>query len=200
MLAVGLTRAQGLDPEAEALSPDGSVEGLGPPDLPATDGSESDEAALADTVSLRVAGSAMRPRDSDVEWGHDPVNEGCTFAVSGVPARTWTTPVFLPQGATVKFLRMYYNDTSAANSQGWFTVYNQWGAVVEEWDVQSSGTGGNGLRDSSVFTHTINYNMYSYVLKWRPNDTGSDMQLCGFRIFYETPPYSAVFLPAVLKE
>jgi hypothetical protein len=199
MLAVGLTRAQGLDPEAEALSPDGSVESLGPPDLPATDGSESDDAALADTVSLRVAGSAMRPRDSDVEWSHGTPNEGCTYASSGNAVRTWTTPVYLPQGSTVRALRMYYYDTSTDNSQGWLAVYDYYGAVVEQWELQSSGTPGFALQNR-VITHTIDYDMYSYVLNWRPNDTGSDMQLCGFRIFYDSPPFGAAFLPAVLRE
>ena len=39
---------------------------------------------------------------------------------------------------------------------------------------------------------------YSCVVNWRPYVLGSEMQLCGFRIFYE-PPSTAVYLPLVSK-
>jgi len=71
---------------------------------------------------------------------------------------------------------------------------------VEEWDVQSSGAGGTGFRGSVAFTHTIDYDSYSYVLKWRPNDTGTDMQLCGFRLFYYPPTSGGTFLPIIQND
>jgi hypothetical protein len=219
-LTMGMIQAQGSDPEhdtsaggvedgqpnaflsGEVLTPEAPGEDLSPPDLPALPaGLDQIEEVKNGLSSLRVAGSAMRPRDSDVEWGHGPhPNEGCTFAISGVPARCWTTPLYLPQGATVKHLRMYFNDTSSANSEGWFTVYDLYGVVVEEWDVQSSGSSGTSFRQTGEFTHTINYDSYSYVLKWRPNDTGTDMQLCGFRIYYYPPTSGATFLPIVQND
>jgi hypothetical protein len=52
---------------------------------------------------------------------------------------------------------------------------------------------------TSEFTHTVDYTNYSYVVNWRPNDTGSDMQLCGFRIYYYPPTAGVAFLPTVFK-
>jgi hypothetical protein len=95
---------------------------------------------------------------------------------------------------------MYYNDTSTNNSVGWFTQYDLYGDVVNEWNVSSTGDTGKGFRDSAAIDHEIDYQSYSYVLNWRPNVTGSAMQLCGFRIFYEAPPFSAQFLPLITND
>jgi hypothetical protein len=94
---------------------------------------------------------------------------------------------------------MYYDDTNgSANCSAYFTVYDLYGDIVDEWGVNSTGSGGEAYRDTSEFTHTVNYGLYSYVLHWRPNDLGSDVQLCGFRIFYHSPS-SATFLPTVFR-
>lgn len=155
-----------------------------------------DEAVLQTLVSHRVTGSALRPRVSgvtyDVYW-----TGGCSYATSDAN-RVWNTPLHLPQGATVKYLRMYYRDTSASNSYGWFTLYDLFGDLVSEWSVGSDGNTGEGFRDSDPIDHTIDYQSYSYLLNWRPNDASSDMQLCGFRIFYQRPP-TAIALPLVQK-
>lgn len=103
----------------------------------------------------------------------------------------------LPQGAVVETLRMYYNDTSASNSSAWFTVYDLYGSIVEEWSVSTTGSTGNGFNDSATIDHTVDYSTYSYLLNWRPVVTGSTMQLCGFRIFYTPPPFGLMFLPTV---
>lgn len=62
---------------------------------------------------------------------------------------------------------------------------------------RSSGNAGTGFA-TVYFTHTLDYESYSYVVNWRPYVLGSEMQLCGFRIFYE-PPSTAVYLPLVSK-
>lgn len=181
------------------VPPGTPMENLSPPDLPLS-AANADEAAapLASYFYLRVAGSVLRPRGSDVEWlpGGDG---GCIYASSGSTSRWWNTPVYLWQGATIKYLRMYYNDTSASNCQAYFTVYDLDGDIVDEWGVQSSGTPGNDWQTSSEFTHTVDYTSYSYVINWQPNDTGSDMQLCGFRVFYYPPTFGVAFLPSVMK-
>lgn len=135
-------------------------------------------------MSLRVAGSVFKPRKNDVDYV--AAGTGGSFYVSGGSVSTvWTTPVYLPQGAKVEAIRMYYKDeSSAANCRGWFTVYDLYGALVQEWGVDSSGSSGNGLNGRDSINHTIDYLTYSYVLNWRPNEIGSTMQLHGFRIFY----------------
>jgi len=82
---------------------------------------------------------------------------------------------------------MYYADTSASNSTGWFTVYDLYGEIVEEYSVASVGDTGNSFNDSAPIDHLIDPSLYSYVLNWRPAVAGATMQLCGFRVFYNPP-------------
>jgi len=138
--------------------------------------------AIAD---LRVTGSAFRPRNSETTYAAG-ADGGCMYATAN-PSNVWSTPLYLPQGSTVKAVRMYYDDTSATDSRGWFTVYDLYGNRFQEWDVDSGGNSGNGFNDSAAIDHVIDYFSYSYALNWRPNYPGTDMQLCGFRIFYEPP-------------
>lgn len=183
---------------SSANIPDG-VEVSSPPDLPAGVGVEDIESAQAYNASLRIAGSVLRPRDSNVQWAASG-SGGCIYATSGDQYTIWNVPVYLPQGATVKYLRMHFYDTNASsNSVAWFTVYDQNGNVANEWSVSSSGSAGAGYVTSSEFTHTVNYENYSYVVNWRPYALGSGMQVCGFRIYYQTPP-GYTYLPLVTKE
>ncbi len=136
--------------------------------------------------SLRVAGSALRPRASDDTYSASD-SGGCIYMTGGSTLGVLNTPLQLPDGASVIALRMYYNDTSASDSVGWFTIYDLYGGLVKEYSVLSSGNSGVGFAESGPIDHVIDYNLYSYVLNWRPNVAGSSMQLCGFRVFYNPP-------------
>lgn len=175
---------------ATAASPRRS---MGPEGLPA---SIQETTAIVD---FRVAGSTLRPRSSDVEWGWGS-GGGCIFASAGNTFTIFNTGLYLPQGSNVLAMRMYYDDTSASDSVGWFSVYDLYGALVDEWSVTSVGNTGNGFNDTEMISHTIDYLSYSYVLNWRPTDLGSDTQLCGFRLFFEPPPFGAAFMPVVLRQ
>ncbi|MGD2206157.1 MAG: hypothetical protein PVH17_05205 [Anaerolineae bacterium] len=151
--------------------------------------------AIAD---FRVSGTALRPRSDDVSY-IPTAGGGCFYPSSGNSFRVFNTGLYLPQGSNVLVMRMYYDDTSSSNSRAWFSVYDLYGDLVDEWSVDSVGDTGNGFNDTGLISHTINYLSYSYAINWRPSDLGSDMQLCGFRIFYE-PPYSfSAFLPSTQK-
>lgn len=145
--------------------------------------SEPEPADLGVLRSLRFAGSVLRQRTS-ADGTDVNVTGGCIYNSSGSSFGVLNTPVFLPDGATVETLRMFYYDTSASDSTGWFTVYDLYGAIVQEFPVSSSGTPGNSFNDSLPIGHVIDHSIYSYVLNWRPNVAGATMQLCGFRIFY----------------
>jgi hypothetical protein len=133
--------------------------------------------------SLRVAGSVLRERTS-TDGTAVNTSGGCIYNSSGSSFGVLNTPVFLPNGATVDTLRMYYFDTSGSDSMGWFTIYDLYGEIVQEFSVSSTGTLGNSFNDSAPINHVIDHSLYSYVLNWRPNVAGTTMQLCGFRIFY----------------
>lgn len=170
-----------------------------PADLPATavqDVRPSSPDAPDALVSWRITGSALKPRQNDVSYTIN-ANGSCTYVTSGSTFTTWNVAPMLPQGAVVSTMRIYYYDTSASNSLAWFTVYDLYGNIVQEWSVSTSGNLGNGFNDTSPINHTIDYSLYSYLLNWRPIVTGATMQLCGFRIFYEPPPFGIAFLPAI---
>jgi hypothetical protein len=134
-------------------------------------------------TSLRIAGSTLRPREDDVSYTVAG-SGGCVYATTGDAFTVWNHKLTLPAGSRVDTLRMYYNDTSGSTSTAWFTIYDLYGNVVQEWSVSSAGSTGNGFNNSVPIDHVVDYSVYSYALNWRPSVTGSTMQLCGFRIFY----------------
>jgi len=211
LLAQGMGGAtafsQGGDDElwrSSAAPPEGTPpEQLSPPDSPTARSGPETEMHLEtpDGVVLRdfrLAGAALRPRASSVGfyWGN---SGGCIYNTSGNPNEIWNVPVTLPEGATINTVRMYYDDNADANSTGWFTIYDLYGALVTEWDMTSSGSAGEGFNDTPVINHTIDYTVYSYMLNWRPAVQGDTMQVCGFRIFYEPPPFGLGFLPWIVN-
>jgi hypothetical protein len=178
-LMVGLSQAQGPEPEAEAEPP---------------------VTALQTLSSMRVAGSALRPISSGV--GFAPGEKGgCIYATSDADV-IWNTPLYLPQGANVRYLRMYFTDVvTPDNCSGWLTAYSWTGSVLQVGEVSSSGVPTYTIRQNTVLiSHTIDYEQYSYVLRWRPVVTGTGMQLCGLRVYYEPPPFGAAFMPIVTKD
>ena len=155
--------------------------------------------AITATADFRVPGTALKRRGSDVDY-IPTAGGGCFYASAGNSIRVFNTGLYLPQGSNVLAVRMYYNDTSSNDSRGWFSIYDLYGNLVQEWSVDSIGDTGNGFNDTMEISHTIDYLSYSYALNWRPYDLGSDTQLCGFRIFYEPPARVGAFLPAVWRE
>ena len=180
--------------------PEGTpLDALSPPDIPGLDpnridGEPEPRAAIKD---FRIAGSVLRPRASSVDFMWDSEG-GCIYSTNQ-GGEVWNTPIWLPQGSEIIVVRMYYDDTSTSNSVGWLTIYDLYGEVSEEWNVGSSGDFGKGFNDTGEISHEIDYLSYAYVLNWRPVVASSAMQLCGFRIFYEPPPFSVHFVPYITR-
>jgi hypothetical protein len=167
------------------LAQDGLAQGqpyVGPEPLPAALAAEAGEGVLA-VWDLRIVGSALKPRQSGVTWATNG-SGGCVYATAS-PSTVWNTPLYLPQGAQVTTLRSFYDDTSASNFQTWFTIYDLYGAIVDEFSAPSVGATGQDFNDSLPINHVINYSLYSYAINYRPVATGSTLQFCGVRIFYE---------------
>lgn len=202
-LAVGRSAPVNAQSEGElwdssAEAPEGlSLENFSPPDGPTSNGPDVAPEG-GGLVSWRVTGSALQPRENDVSYSTDS-NGSCAYVTAGDSSTVWNTPIHLNNGSVIDTLRMYYYDTSGSNTTAWFTIYDLYGAIVQEWSVSSSTSGGNSFNDSSQINHTIDYSVYSYMINWRPIVTGSSIQLCGFRIFYTPPPYGLGFIPAVLN-
>jgi hypothetical protein len=195
MAVVGIAAGAGQTQGPEGSGPPLQAPGTGPagqegaPPLPAgpTEG-EAVEAAPDQVVdaSVRIPVAGLKPRISNVEW-HVGGEGGCTYASSGDVYTWWSTPLDLPQGSTLRYFRMYYNDQNvSADCEAYLTVYDLYGRIVEEWGVSSSGTGLSHVT-TPQFDHVIAYDYYSYVINWRPNDSGPDMQVCGFKVYYLKP-------------
>ncbi len=172
--------ALGAAEGSEASAPASSSEFM----VPLEDNQWMTEEIEALSRWLRVPGSVLRPRSNTVSFTASG-GGGCTYHTGGSTSTVWNTYVYPPQGVTVNFVRMYFDDTSASDSTGWFTIYDLYGGIVQEWAVSSTGSSGNFFNDTAAIDHVVDYSLYSYVVNWRPNVTGLEMQLCGFRIFYD---------------
>ena len=137
-------------------------------------------------TSYRIAGAALKPRENDVSY---TIGTGgaCTYVVSGDTSTVWNAAVWLPQGAVVDTLRMYYYDTSGSNSTAWVTNYDSGGNFTDVTTVASSGSGGYGTQLSAYSGHVANTASRSYVLNWSAGTNGSSMRLCGLRVAYRVP-------------
>lgn len=148
-------------------------------------------------ANLRIPGTALKPRNSNATYV--PSGGGGCFYSTASLYTIFNIGVYLPQGAWVDTVRLYYYDTSTTDSAAWFTVYDLYGDIVQEWRVDSSGNSGNGFNDTAAISHTIDYSLYSYAINWRPYVLGAAMQNCGFRIFYQPPPHGGAYLPAIWR-
>lgn len=197
--------AQGDPSGAESSAPRQGTAVEGPVTQPGEDPIDSQDFgpnAPTAIANYRITGSTLKPRADDVSYLAAPAVEGggCVYASAGNAGGTFNTALSLPNASEILAVRMYYMDTIAgADSVGWFTVYDLYGNIVQEWSVSSTGNGGNGYNDTDAINHTINYASFSYAINWRPYALGEGMQLCGFRIFYEPPPFGLQFLPNVRK-
>lgn len=187
------------------LSPGASPQELSPPDDPAApDAAQPDLSPAASDGGIlrdfRLTGSVFRPLSSDAGYERGG-GGGCTYSTAGADG-LWNAPLTLPQGATINTVRMYYDDSSTTyNAAGWFSIYDLYGGLVEEWIMTSSGDGGEGFADTfPVIDHVVDYSIYAYTLNWRPLQEGVTMQLCGFRVFYEPPPLGVSFMPIAASE
>jgi hypothetical protein len=141
-------------------------------------------AAWSDFYYENVSGSTFTPRASVLEWGYP--GGGCLYAINN-PSQVLNVPLSLPQGSRIDYLRIYFFDTSAADSQAWVTVYDGVGGFTDLTVVSSAGTAGYGTALSPFVGHVVDNASRSYVLNWRPNAAGESMRLCGLRVAYRLP-------------
>jgi hypothetical protein len=140
---------------------------------------------------LSLSGSALRPGASNVGWQYHSAG-GCVYASDGDEYTVWNAAVHLPQGAVVNRMRMYaYDSSSSSDSQAWFTVFDTWGNVEDEWEVGTSGSAGQRAWSTEIFDHQVDNTRYTYLVKWQPSALGSAMRLCGFLFSYFPPSEGA---------
>jgi hypothetical protein len=185
LLIAGLAGPLPAQDKTVPKSPDGTVAVPKP--------AAAKEAAPAGATSLRISGAAFRPRTGNVDFTY--FLAGSMYATNN-PMEWWTAPVYLPQGAVVSSVRMFYYDGNAAyDCNGIFGVYefaNENVFLNPMWS--SSGSAGLGYADSAAIDHTVDNTKYAYLLQWQPNVADSTMRLQGFQIFFTAPPGRAAVI------
>ncbi len=171
---------------ADKTAPPGTVAAPAPPAMKET-------APAAGTSSFRIPAAAFRPRSDTVGFAY--YSGGSLYCTSN-PGEWWSAPVYLPQGAVINTVRMYYSDTNATyNCNCVFDVFDFQDGILLQPLWSSSGSTGLGYADSPVINHTVDYTKYGYVIQWQPNAADSSIRLEGFRIFYTPPPGRAAVIP-----
>ena len=108
-------------------------------------------------------------------------------APAAPPYDLFTLHLEVPNGARIDYLRLFFYDTSSANSQSWITTYDAQGAFSDLTSVDSVGAGGYSTTLSAYLGHVVDTATNAYVLNWRPNQLGNAMRLCGLRVAYRLP-------------
>lgn len=176
-------------------------EGIAPDDNPPEGGART-QGTNASTQTFnyyQVAGATLRGRNSTTGYAYDGV--GCSHVTAGTSINSiLNTELILPDGATIKYLRLYYRDTNATKGvRGFITRYTP-GTATNDLVSAASTTafaGGYGFVVSSEITETVNNTSYAYTLIGWPDDLGSTLQICGLRVAYYLPQNHIVSLPVV---
>ncbi len=208
--AAGLTLAAPLPPtapppKANGVAPSSSPTGAPagqvapipetPPSAATANGTETP--AVTWNHSVTYLGNTFKPRENDVNYRVTNTG-GCVYVYTGNVQQVWDVGVTLPEGAQVQWLRMYTYDAAPNIAlKGWFSKYDHFGNLITEWPVQTT-TSGYQYTDVLISPpETIDYNTYTYAINWQPGGAGTNLQLCGFRLFFYLP--TGVALPMIMR-
>jgi len=172
-----------------------------PPDENAKAGSVRSPNAPALTFRYyQVTGTTLRGRNSDTGYAYDGV--GCSHVTAGTgTGRILNTELPLPDGSIIKYLRVYYRDTNAANGvEGYITRYQPGVGTADLVHTGSSDAfvGGYGFVVSAEITEEVNNTIYGYTLIGWPDDVNVNNQICGLRVAYYAAT-TATYLPTIRK-
>lgn len=153
---------------------------------------QPDQAPAAAFEYLSIAGSAFHPFDSSTSYTY-PGN-GCISKTGGPDAR-FTHKVVLPQGVVVRYLRLYYFDTSASSVTAFFTTYDGTGAFVDRSAVSSvNAAGGYASALSSPMSYEADHFSEAISIVANLGTQNDDtLRFCGVRIAYDAPITDRIF-------
>ncbi|HPH95047.1 MAG TPA: hypothetical protein PKW33_02230 [Anaerolineaceae bacterium] len=178
--------------EASPASSEGSLVPLPsePERKPAPDENPplEDPALVSPYSYYTVSGTTLRGRDNLSTLVY--AGSGCSYAISTATDQVFNTPLQLPDGATIKYLRLYFYDNDPnAQLMGYLTYY-QPGLNVYDYIYLATGvtaTGGLGYMDSPEVTLTVDNSAYAYALIVRAGASGVKIKFCGMRVAYLPP-------------
>jgi len=184
-----------MAPSYDSGDPSTRASGVAPPDE--NNGLlDPNEPTLTFTY-YQVTGATLRGRSSTTGYAYDSF--GCSHATSGSgTGMILNTELILPDGAVIKYLRVYYRDTNAASGvEGYITRYQPGVATADLVHVGSSNAfaGGYGFVVSQEITETVNNSIYGYTLIGWPDQANVNNQICGLRVAYYAPSIFAAYMP-----
>lgn len=142
---------------------------------------------------LNIAGSTFHPHDSSTTYTYSGI--GCISKRSG-SSSLFAHKAILPEGAVVKFLRLYYYDTSTRNILGFFTTYDGSGTYNEQTTVSSAdgpSEFGTALSPEMNFTVDRSTNAINIVANLGTQNDNT-LQFCGVRVAYHAPITDQIFV------
>lgn len=181
---------------------DGQITNTAPRQAPLPDnGPDARHTANAPSATFsyyRLLGTAFNPRTSTTTFGYN--FNGCIYESGGSDNR-FMAPLLIPDGSVIKYLRIYYNDTSTTSDvTAWITRYEPGITSVDLTSVSSSGSSGYGTTLSPEITDTVDLTNYAYTIIVAPNGNSISNTICGIRVAYYAPPIFGTFLPVIQKQ
>lgn len=139
------------------------------------------------TFSYRwLTGSTFHPVSTPGPFAYSTA--GC-IQPSGTGTRTFHHKLLLPQGSLVKYVRLYYRNTSTANTPtAYFTTYNMVGGITDHSFVAGSNIGGYGSALSGEMNYTVDHTAEPINIDVSLGSvTDGSVQFCGVRVAYYAP-------------
>ena len=150
------------------------------------------QAATRPFQYLQLAGSTFHPWNSNTPYEYS--GNGCIHA-SGSPTTHPVHKVMLPDGATIKYVRLYYYDSAPGKKISVFlTTYDRSGNFAELDVTESNNDGGYGTTLSGELNHVVTTSDEALNLVANLGTmNNASLQFCGVRIAYYAPLGEAVF-------
>lgn len=140
---------------------------------------------------LNIAGSAFHPRDSSSTYIYP--GAGCVSKTGG--GGVFDHRIILPQGARVRYLRIYAYDTSTSSVQVELYNYDAAGDFNLLTSISSvNAAGGYGTELSPLLNYEVDHftaPINVAVLMGSQND--NTLRFCGVRIAYRDPITDRIF-------
>jgi hypothetical protein len=185
----------------EFISLQGYAEGMAPDDnIPQSPGLAPSEPQATFTY-YTVSGPELQPRTTTNVQVYNA--NGCIYMSTGTSTGLLTgTGLHIPDDSVIKYIRLYYNDTNAsAGVDAFLTRYAPGSGTADLISTGSTNaySGGYGFVVSNEITHTVNNDIYAYMLYGWPDANVSSLQVCGIRVAYYAPPLFGLFLPSITR-
>lgn len=130
---------------------------------------------------LNVAGSSFVPREGGTTSTYH--SAGCISRASG--SQWFVYPLQLPAGSRIKYVRVYYNDTSTtANLTAALTRYDGSGINLDEVLFSTAASSGFGSYLSPETNVVVDNLGYATQLLLTFGESSPTLQFCGMRVAY----------------